>query len=62
VRLEVADPDASGEALDHGPLRGRGVRSPADRLVEPGVIAGVPHLRARLRQLLPLPILPAQSE
>ncbi len=32
---------------------GRGVRSPADRLVEPGVIAVVPRLAGRLRQLLP---------
>jgi len=29
---------------------GRRVRSPADRLVEPGVLAGVPHLGGRLRQ------------
>jgi integron integrase len=41
---------------------GRGVRSPADRLVEPGVIAAVPHLAGRLRQLLPPPIPPAPSK
>lgn len=41
---------------------GRGVRSPTDRLVEPGVIAAVPRLAGRLRQLLPPPIPPAQSK
>jgi integron integrase len=38
---------------------GRGVRSPADRLVEPGVLAAVPRRVGRLRQLLPPPIPPA---
>ncbi len=35
---------------------GRGVRSPADRLVEPGLIAAFPRPASRLRQLLPPPI------
>lgn len=41
---------------------GRGVRSPADRLVEPGVIPAVPRLAGRFRQRLPPPIPPTPSQ